>query len=315
MDKPLLIRLGTAFSEKNHHSKDEPRFIKNDSLCNPCFAINKRMAIVYLHYLKIIDYHSDVYFHQRIPKNIKNVQHFTMYPYPIYELSFVKEKQKFTSLIRPINESRRIEYKDFLFLTSNFLLEHFIQTEYKKLNYTIGIETIEYHGNINHYVLLNEKQKKKYYFENKIVILDDFQNDVKMIYYDILSKKNIVKYNVFIQKINEIFHVSLKIDNDNLLLKNIVIFYQYLLKLFNLENCKKINMSTIPNIHLYQKYKNFILDKIKINHTILENTIKENTIKENIIENTILENIVKENILENNIQENLKENSIEKNIS
>ena len=37
MNKPLLIRLGTAFNPYNHNSKDIPRYIKNFSLCNPCF--------------------------------------------------------------------------------------------------------------------------------------------------------------------------------------------------------------------------------------------------------------------------------------
>jgi len=93
MTKPLLIRMGTAYNSDNHNSPAEPRFLKNYSLCNPCFAINKEMAFIYLRYLKIIDYHSDVYFHQKIPKNIPGIQYFTMYPYPVYELSFVPEKK------------------------------------------------------------------------------------------------------------------------------------------------------------------------------------------------------------------------------
>ena len=117
INKPLLIRLGTAFNPSNHNSRDEPIFLKNFATCNPCFAINKQMAEIYLHFLQKIDYPSDIYFHKLIPQNIKGIQYFTMYPYPVYELSFVKEKQKFESLVRPINAFIRIEYKELLFLS------------------------------------------------------------------------------------------------------------------------------------------------------------------------------------------------------
>ena len=51
-----------------------------------------------------------------------SIQHLTMYPYPVYELSFVKGIQKFESTVRPTNSLRRIEYVDYLFLTTNFLM-------------------------------------------------------------------------------------------------------------------------------------------------------------------------------------------------
>ena len=290
MNKPLLIRLGTAFNPYNHNSKDEPIFLKNYSLCNPCFAINKNMAIIYLHYLKIIDYHSDVYFHKKIPKNIKGIQYFTMYPYPVYELSFVQEKKKFESLIRPNNEFRRIEYKDFLFLTTNSLLEIFIKSYSIKINLDIGIETINFNGNINNYIFLDEKQKTKYYFEYKILFIDNFYDDVKIIYNNIKNNEhNIKKYNFYIEKINELYNESIEyIENNENLLKNIIFFYNKYTCLLSEKIDKNIikidinnnDLTFIPKIIninilkkeiiMYKKYKEIFLSKNEINDVMID---------------------------------------------
>ena len=189
MNKPLLLRLGTAFNPDNHNSNAQPIFIKNYSLCNPCFAINNQMAYIYLKYLKIIDYHSDVYFHQKIPKNIKDVQYFTMFPYPVYELSFVKSKQKFESLIRPVNAFRRMEYKEFLFLSSNVLIQVLLKKIVKNMGLDIKINSFGYNGNIDLYIFLNENEKKKYYFEHKFLLIDNEEDDIK-----ILSKNKTLRY-------------------------------------------------------------------------------------------------------------------------
>ena len=192
MSKPLLIRLGTAYNPQNHNSSAPAVFLKNYSLCNPCFAINKAMAIIYLYYLKIIDYHSDVYFHQKIPKNIKGVQYFTMYPYPVYELSFVKSLQKFVSEVRPNNALRRKEYKEFLFITTNsflnIFLKNFLNIIQDKTPYNIGINRIGYNGVFNNNYLLDiqnningNNYNQMYYFEYIIIIDDSESNDYSQI--------------------------------------------------------------------------------------------------------------------------------------
>jgi GR25 family glycosyltransferase involved in LPS biosynthesis len=282
MNKPLLLRLGTAFNPLNHNSKDEAIYLKNFSLCNPCFAINKSMAIVYLYYLKIIDYHSDIYFHKKIPKNIKNVQYFTMYPYPVYELSFVKEKQKFESLIRPNNQIRRIEYKEFLFLTTNSLFEIWIKNFTKKINLDIGLEYIGFNGNINNYIFLNEKDRIKYYFEYKILFIDDIYDDITILYNNIKDNQLYLnKYNFYIKKINELYNESIEcIENNEYLLKNIIIFYKTILKIFenydnklikiNINNNDEVNkLSSIININVFRKeyfrYKESLFIKNKLN--------------------------------------------------
>jgi hypothetical protein len=251
------------------------------------------MANIYLHYLKIIDYHSDIYFHKKIPKNIKGIQYFTMYPYPVYELSFVKEKQKFESLIRPKNEFRRIEYKEFLFLTTNSLLEIFIKKFTNKLNLDIGIDTINFNGNINNFIFLNEKEKTKYYFEYKILFIDNLYDDIKILYNNIKNNENYIKkYNSYIQKINEIYNENIQnIENNENLLKNIIIFYNYLLKLYeySTKNIIKIdinnintinNISKIININIlkkeitnYVKYKTIFLTKNELNNIDIDNNL------------------------------------------
>jgi GR25 family glycosyltransferase involved in LPS biosynthesis len=206
MNRPLLIRLGTAYNPANHESPATPIFLRNYSLCNPCFAINREMAIVYLKYLKIITHTSDVYFHQIIPKKIPGIQYFTMYPYPIYELSFVKSKQKFESQVRPNNGLRRVEYKEFLFLSSNFLLHAFcikLVNQFKNIM-DIKTDSIGINGNIDYYLLMKEETKRKFYFQNKILIEDNDEENIK-----ILEKyKNMNIYKGYINKINELYNNS-----------------------------------------------------------------------------------------------------------
>jgi len=199
MSKPLLIRLGTAYNPDNHNSSAPAVFLKNYSLCNPCFAINKAMAIIYLYSLKIIDYHSDIYFHSKIPKSIKGIQYFTMYPYPVYELSFVKSLQKFVSEVRPTNALRRKEYKEFLFLTTNALLniflKNFLNIMQNKIPYNIGIDMMGYNGVFNNDYLLdiqNNTYDHKYYFEYIIIIIDDSEADYKSLNIPESKKKIII---------------------------------------------------------------------------------------------------------------------------
>jgi hypothetical protein len=276
MNKPLLIRLGTAFNPQNHNSIAEAIFIKNYSLCNPCFAINKEMAIVYLYYLQIIDYHSDIYFHRKIPSNVPGVQYFTMYPYPVYELSFVKEKQKFESLVRPVNAYRRIEYKEYLILTTNLLLNPLIKNIVSKNNLNISFDKIGYHGNINSYVLMDEYEKGKYYFEYKFIICDDIEYDIKIIEATLNKQNNkstyqstyqsndkiLNIYKPYIDKINELYNISINFEETNLS-EQVHIYYNYLLKLYDSNDIIKININNKDDILLLNNY-------IKFNNSNLE---------------------------------------------
>ena len=290
MNEPLLIRMGTAYNPDNHNSSANPIFLKNYSLCNPCFAINREMAVIYLKYLKIIDYHSDVYFHQKIPKNIKGVQYFTMYPYPVYELSFVKSMQKFESLVRPKNAFRRMEYKDFLFLSSNVLLNVFLKKILSSLNLDIRSNSMGFNGNIDYYVLLNEKEKERYFFQHKIMIMDDYDTDIKIIYYNLINnnKHAIDIYKLYIDKINNVFNLNLDIDliinqkteldSHALLKESIIIFYDNYLKLLDIENIIKININNDEDINKLMK----IVNKNIVNKNITDYILCKKMILDNL---------------------------------
>jgi len=286
MDKPLLIRLGTAFNELNHNSNSEPFYLKNYSLCNPCFAINKEMAYVYLKYLKIIDYHSDIYFHKKIPMNIKGVQFFTMYPYPVYELSFVKSKKKFDSLIRPNNSFRRMEYKEFLFLSSNILLEFFIKRLIKNINLDISNNRIGINGTINYFFTMNDSEKPKYYFQNKILFIDNYYDDIKIIYNNLFNGN----YKLLLDKVNS--SLNLNINNLENNLKSCIIFYNNYIKLINkIDNLMKVNINDdykylytfIDNklvdneIIKYKKCKEFLLSNNKLLNSEIDDENKSVT--------------------------------------
>lgn len=262
LKKPLLIKMGAAYDPVTHHLYNEPKFIKNYSLSNPCFAVNKEMIKIFLYNLKIIDYHSDIYFHKKIPSNFKNIQMFVMNPFPVYELSFVDNMKKFNSLVRPKNEIRRKEYFDFLFVTIHKLLEY-IPIEYSnKLKLNISNKSIDYNGTINYYYKLNNDDQNKFYFKNKIFIYDNLDDDIKIIINDIKYNNNsyILKIIYIVLK-----NYELNITNEiNDIINNIDNIYPYILKYFEDNEFLIININEnnifdkYDIIHKYIELKNYI---------------------------------------------------------
>jgi GR25 family glycosyltransferase involved in LPS biosynthesis len=291
MSKPLSIKMGAAFREENHNSNATPVFIKNYAYCNPCFAINKEMAYMYLSNLNVISNTSDTYFHKIIPKMYPSIQHLTMYPYPVYELSFVKSIQKFESTVRPTNGLRRIEYVDYLFLTTNILMNVNLFNYFKRNNYNILINSVGYNGNIHKYILLDENEKRKYYFENKYLIQDNYIDEIKLIYKiffnEFNEKKESIYYSKYIEKINEVLKVSFTLDYNNLLKSAIYYFYYYVLllktidvEIINISNLTVINDIKQKNTKLFEinfesyfNIKNMVLKSIE-DSTKLDEDIK-----------------------------------------
>ena len=265
-NNPILIKMGSAYNVNTHDLYMKPEFIKNYSLSNPCFAVNKEMIKVFLYNLKIIDYHSDIYFHKKIPINFSNVQMLVMNPMPIYELSFIEGKKQFNSLIRPSNEIRKKEYYDFLFVTMNKLLEY-IPIEYvNKYKLNISNKSIQFNGTINHFYNLNNKYHDKYYFKNKIFIYDNYNDDLSII------KNDIKLDNSYLMKIIEIVINKYNIEVENNY-EDIII------------NFKKI----YPKIISYFEELNFLIININDNNIFNKyKTIeKYQNIKFNILNNFI----------------------------
>ena len=140
----------------------------------------------------------------------------------------------------------------------------------RKMNLDISDKHIGFHGNINSFILMNEYEKGRYYFENKILLIDDKCDDIKIIYYNIIN--NIYDYKLYVLKIKEIFNVDIVLNND---INNITIFYDYLLKLLDIENITKININDNDvnkfnyllkdEINNYKNFKKIILKDISCN--------------------------------------------------
>lgn len=118
LKKPLCIGLGSAFNPQKHFNKKVPQLKRVNIMSNPCFCINLPMAKLFLENISI-QHTSDHYMHIDIPEKYAEVQHFVMTPWPVYELSFVPQVQRFNSLIRPNGKDRRRDFCDFLFTTGS----------------------------------------------------------------------------------------------------------------------------------------------------------------------------------------------------
>ena len=113
---------------------------------------------------------------------------------------------------------------------------------------------------------MDKEEQKKYYFENKILLLDDYYDDIKIIC------KNADYYDKYTEKINNDYGVFIdfKIKNENML-KKATTFYKYYMKLIE---------DTIPN--LQKMYvKDLLLTKELNDYIMFKNIfIKDVDIKE-----------------------------------
>ena len=92
MKKPLLIRIGSGYSE-DHEYQGELELIEKVTMSNPCFVFNPGFARCFLKYLKQITTTSDVYMHRDLPILNKTIQAWTIMPQLAYELSTGKYRQ------------------------------------------------------------------------------------------------------------------------------------------------------------------------------------------------------------------------------
>ncbi len=270
-NKPLLIKMGAAYDRNTHNIWSNPTYIKNYSLSNPCFAVNKEMIKIFLYNLKVIDYHSDIYFHKKIPSFFNNIQMLVMNPFPVYELSFVNDIKKFNSLVRPNNEIRRKEYKDFLFITINKLLEYIPIQYCNILNMDVSNKKIGFNGTINYWYLIDEFNKQRFYFKNNIFIYDNIEDDIKIIYNDIQFNKNYYLLKIINDVITK-YDIKCEKNTESILL-NLNIIYPKILSYFEDNNFMIININE-PNI--FSKHK-IIEQYFNIKNTIHKSNIINKT--------------------------------------
>jgi GR25 family glycosyltransferase involved in LPS biosynthesis len=246
LQQPLLIKMAAAFDHINHNLfNNQIYYTKNYALSNPCFAVNKPMIKLFLDNLKIIDYHSDVYFHKTIPRYFQNnMQMFVMRPLPVFELSFVESYKKFDSLVRPNNSIRRKEFKEFLFFTITEKLEYIPLKFSNKYNFKISNSEMDFNGNINSYFNLNNNEKKKYFFKEKIAFFDSYENDIHHIIHQLTNDKNnylhkVINDTIYHYKLN----IKLKIDNENELKNDLKNIYPKLISYLETLQFKIININ------------------------------------------------------------------------
>ncbi len=198
--RPLLIRLAKAFEKKTHSKKiwQRHRFTQEKTMSNPCFAINTAMAEILLKNIHVINHTSDVYIHKQIIEQHSEIQHFTIKPIPVYELSSSQGKIKFYSEIRPKgidaqdkmrqkNVAVKKEYKEVLCLSHPRCGSSYASFLLTKLGLDVGHEKIGING-VSSWMLAVEDtdypwgdigNKKKsgginrYYFANIIHVLRD----------------------------------------------------------------------------------------------------------------------------------------------
>lgn len=130
-EKPILIR---SEQRGEFPSLNNLRLTKEVTMSNACFIVNKSYAESFINNLKVIDTTSDIYLQKKILQYDKNIQHFTIEPSPVYQLSDNKNAM-FKSEIHPkgIDKEDKIRMKD-----------HF-----KKVEYNDYLDNISYINNRN----------------------------------------------------------------------------------------------------------------------------------------------------------------------
>jgi hypothetical protein len=157
-------------------------------------------------------------------------------------------------------------------------------------------DRIGYNGNIDSFILINDNEKEKYYFENVILLTDYYYDDIKIIYYNI-TKNNIHtihNYNLYLNKINSSYNLNLNLENNESLLKNIIFFYHYYIKLLNTEKVINVNINNNNDVlNIFKYLKTPIITKDIVNYNIYKKLLLDSVSITNIeiddIKNNILE--------------------------
>jgi len=162
-------------------------------------------------------------------------------------------------------------------------------------NIDVNVENIGFHGNIDTFMLLNEGDKKKYYFQNKLLLQDNIYNDIKIIYYNVnheAVKQNAklndgsetgMIYNKYIIKINLLFDSHIELNKNDL--DSVVLFYLKYIEMMKRENPMIL---TIYDERLKQYFREDIVNKcIDEYNQYKKNIIEKSEIKDEDIDKII----------------------------
>ena len=135
---PLLLRIGSHTRvNKKYYLKmvvlNKSTFIKGnvENMANPCFLINKAFANHFLDNFSFISTTSDNFIHRELCKN-NFVENYSVYPFPIGQLSYGNKVNKFKSTITEninsksstFDETQRVNsISDYIELKNKWILE------------------------------------------------------------------------------------------------------------------------------------------------------------------------------------------------
>ncbi len=109
---PLLFRIGShTVVNKKYYLKlfifRKNTFIYDnfENMANPCFLVNAKFAELFLSSFDSIDTTSDDYIHRRLA-NKSGVLNFSIYPFPVSQLSYGRKNNKFESSITPSSKKK-----------------------------------------------------------------------------------------------------------------------------------------------------------------------------------------------------------------
>ena len=308
-EKPILIRAGSNYSNY-HESYSTPYFNNEQIMSNPCFLCNNFFAKSFLKNLKKIRSTSDVYIHSHILSYDKTIQHFTVVPQPIYELSYGIYK-KFKSEIHPKgidekdkinqrNHLKRIEYKEFLCIGHPRCGTGSISSYLTQMGHNVGHENMGQNG-VSSWMLAvedesypwgNIKDKYRYYFKNIIhVVRNPFDAIPSIILENKYSLGN-KSYKFKKKHIKKILNINLPdvdfnklslLDETELAIKTFIYWNKIC------ELCKPETICKIEDISSLQKFntKNIPIDTTKKNSNKKydEKVYEKPTITNDIYEN------------------------------
>ncbi len=269
---PLLIGMGGAYHPHKHLVKTRPHLRRQNVMCNPCFCLNQQMAKFFLD-----NYHvhhtSDHYMHIEVPQKYPFVQHFMMFPWPVYELSFVPSVSKFDSLVRPKGQARRKEYKDFLFLSPSISMNYlFLELiKYMKLPINENLLTPKgagyrnYYGFFTDYLWKDEEMKKKVKIGNVYMFTAGKEWDILLLKTDLTILKKDKDFYIHLLKT-----INYDLENNNIENINEELLYEKYNQYINNEfpNKIEINILDLPN-EFYLKLSSFSIQKI--NYQMIKN--------------------------------------------
>lgn len=234
-EKPILIR---AEQRGDFPSLNELTFTKNIKMSNACFLVNTIYAKSFIKNLKVIDCTSDMYLQSKILNYDTNIQHFTIEPSPVYQLSDNKNAIFKSEIhpksinnedeIRAQNHFKKIEYKEFLCIAHPRCGTTSIANYLSQMGYDVKHQEMGEHGISSWMLAVDDdnypwgtvkKKKSRFYFKNIIHIVRNPFDAIETIILENKYSPNNKSYKFRQKHIKKILNIDLpEVDINNITL-------------------------------------------------------------------------------------------------